>query len=206
MKLLRRILYLWNRGVLERDLQDEMSAHREMLTGDRKRYFGSDLRLRELSREAWGFVWLDQIREDLAYGARQMRRSPEFTLTAIMVLAFGVGLNLSAFQVANAVFYNRIAVRDSPLLQRVIRQSPARKLYAFPSAIASFIVKTPASSPTWSPNTPAPSQSLSKTIPLTSALNLSPPTIFKLSALCRFRADCSSFGMGVLVPSMSMRC
>src|SRR5512143_236523 len=138
MKLLRRIRYLLNRRAAERDLQDEMSAHREMLGDHRKTLFGSDLRLREQSRDAWGFVWLDQLRQDLAYGARQMRRSPGFTLMAITVLAVGVGLNLSVFQLANAVFYDRIAVRDSPLLQRIIRQSPARKLYAFPAGIASF--------------------------------------------------------------------
>jgi putative ABC transport system permease protein len=139
MKLLRRILYLWNRGVLERDLQDEMSAHREMLTGDRKRYFGSDLRLRELSREAWGFVWLDQIRQDLAYAARALRRSPGFTLAAIGILALGVGLNLAAFHLYNAAVWNRISVRDASSLYQVVRQQtkergPAR----FPVAAVNF--------------------------------------------------------------------
>src|SRR5689334_7196569 len=82
MKLFRQVRYLLNRGAAERDLQDEMSAHREMLAEDRRTSFGSDLRLREQSREAWGFIWLDQLRQDLAYGARQLRRSPGFTLTA----------------------------------------------------------------------------------------------------------------------------
>src|SRR6185369_15589925 len=100
--------------------------------------FGSDLKLREEARDVWGFVWLDQLRQDLAFGARQMRRSPGFTSVAITVLALGVGLNLAVLQIANAVFYDRITVRDSPLLQRLIRQSPARKLYAFPSGIAGF--------------------------------------------------------------------
>ncbi len=138
MKLLRRIGYLLNRGALERDLQDEMSAHREMLATNRQASFGSTLRLREESRDVWGFVWLDQLRQDLAYGMRQMRRSQGFTLMAITVLALGVGLNLAVFHVVNAIFYNRISVRDSAILQRIIRQSPARKLYAFPSAIAAF--------------------------------------------------------------------
>ena len=138
MKLLRRIRYLLNRAAWERDLQDEMLAHREMLPAKRQASFGSTLRLREQARDVWGFVWLDQLRQDLAFGVRQMRRSPGFNLMAIIVLALGVGLNLSVFQLANAVFYDRISVRDSPLLQRVIRQSPARKLYSFPSGIAGF--------------------------------------------------------------------
>ncbi|HSP69403.1 MAG TPA: FtsX-like permease family protein [Bryobacteraceae bacterium] len=138
MKLLRRIRYLLSRGRAEQDLQAEMSAHRQMLAADRRTSFGSDLKLREESRDVWGFVWLDQLRQDLAFGARQMRRSPGFTLMAVTVLALGVGLNLAVFQIANAVFYDRISVRDSPLLQRLIRQSPARKLYAFPAGIAGF--------------------------------------------------------------------
>ncbi len=144
MKFIRRILYLLNRGKLDRDLADEMAAHREMLPEDRRASFGSGLKLREDARDAWGFLWLDQLRQDLAYGARQLRRSPGFTLTAIVVLAFGVGLNLGLFQVIDAIFYDRISVRDSVSLLQVVRQSPARKLNAFPSAIAGFYLKNAA--------------------------------------------------------------
>jgi hypothetical protein len=111
MKLLRRIRYLLNRSERERDLQDEMSAHREMLPADRRASFGSELGLRERSRDAWGFVWLDQLLQDLAYGARQLRRSPGFILAAVGILALGVGLNLAAFHLYNAAVWNRISVR-----------------------------------------------------------------------------------------------
>src|SRR6185437_5099145 len=122
MKLLRRIRYLLNRCALERDLQDEMLAHREMLAADRKASFGSTLRLREESRDAWGFVWLDQLRQDLAYAVRALRRSPGFTLAAIGILALGVGLNLAAFHLYNAAVWNRISVRDAASLYQFVRQ------------------------------------------------------------------------------------
>jgi macrolide transport system ATP-binding/permease protein len=138
MKFLRRIQYLFNRRKLDRDLADEMAAHREMLAADRRTSFGSALKLREESHDAWGFTWLDQLQQDLRYGGRQLRRSPGFTLTAIAVLSLGVGLNLAVFQIVEAVFYNRISVRDSASLQRVVRETPARKLYAFPSGVANF--------------------------------------------------------------------
>jgi putative ABC transport system permease protein len=136
MKFFRRIRYLLNRRRAERDLQAEMSAHREMLAAERQRSFGSDLRLREQSRDAWGWNWIDQLRQDLAYGARQLRRSPGFTLTAIMVLALGVGLNLGVFQMVKDALYSRVPVNDSASLLRVVRKSPERERFAFPHEAA----------------------------------------------------------------------
>jgi hypothetical protein len=94
-KLLRRIFYLLHRGRMEQDLADEMSAHREMLAEERRPAFGNALRLREDSRAAWGWMWLDRLRQDLAYAFRILWRSPGFTLTAIAVLALGEGVNLA---------------------------------------------------------------------------------------------------------------
>ncbi len=142
-KLLRRIFYLLTRARRERELAEEMAAHRAELghhpDGDRRASFGSELKLREEARDAWGFRWLDQLGQDLAFGARTLRRSPGFTLTAVLVLALGVGLNLSVFHLINAIFYARIDVRDSSLLQRVVRQSPERQLYSLPQALADFL-------------------------------------------------------------------
>jgi predicted permease len=139
MKLFRRIRYLLNRRALERDLQDEMLAHREMLASDRKASFGSDLRLREQTRDVWGFVWLDQLRQDLAYGGRALRRSPGFTLAAIGILALGVGLNLAAFHLYNAAVWNRISVRDAASLYQLVRQQTrGRGPRQFPFAAIRF--------------------------------------------------------------------
>src|SRR5215471_15384020 len=57
---LRRIGYLFNRRRIERDLQREMEMHREMM-GEPVR-FGNMLRLREESRDVWGWNWLDMAR------------------------------------------------------------------------------------------------------------------------------------------------
>ena len=68
-KLLRRIHYLLNREKLERELDDEMSAHREMMPPERRGAFGNTLRFHDESRDLWGWLWFEHLRQDLIYAA-----------------------------------------------------------------------------------------------------------------------------------------
>ena len=119
-KLLRRCAALLNRGKLRAQLEEEMAAHREMMPTDRRRNFGSTLRLQEQIADQWGLTWLDQLRQDLRYGARSLLRSPGFTLTAVAVLSVGIGVNLAEVHVFNA-FLHRLNVRDVDSLCRFFR-------------------------------------------------------------------------------------
>jgi predicted permease len=123
-KLLRRLSYLLHRRRLEQDLADELEAHREMMSENRRQAFGNALRLREDSRAAWGWMWLDRLRQDLAYTLRILWRSPGFTLTAISVLALGEGVNLAGVNILDAMFFHRVTVRDASALVRLRRFSP----------------------------------------------------------------------------------
>jgi len=53
----RRIQYFLNRRRIERELEEEMAAHRAEMHDPSK--FGSTLKLREESSDAWGFGWFD---------------------------------------------------------------------------------------------------------------------------------------------------
>jgi predicted permease len=47
---------------------------------------------------------------DVRYGLRQLRKSPAFTLTAVVTLAVGIGANLIVFGIAKAIFWQPIPV------------------------------------------------------------------------------------------------
>ncbi|HKY32497.1 MAG TPA: ABC transporter permease [Candidatus Polarisedimenticolia bacterium] len=122
-ELLRRLWFLWNRGRLERELAEEIACHRELMAADGRTAPGDELRLREDVREVWGWDWLDRLRQDLIYGARVLRGAPGFTVTAMLVLALGIGVPLTAFRVALAELQGG-PVPDPATLVRLTRRAP----------------------------------------------------------------------------------
>jgi predicted permease len=127
-ELIRRITYLLTSHRRRRELEAEMSFHREMAARsgrlDARRSFGNPTRIHEQAREAWGWTWIDRITQDLSYAARTLRRSPAFTVTAILVLAVGIGVNVTAFSLFNMMVLQYMPIRDPQSIVRLERRSP----------------------------------------------------------------------------------
>jgi predicted permease len=129
-ELWRRVHYLVHRSRLQRELEEEMAAHRAMKrTGEPG--FGNTLRLREESHDAWGWGWWDSLVQDVTFGSRMLRKSPAFTLTAVAILALGVGMNIGAFQILNSVVLSPLPVRDPDTLVRFNRRAPQSRSTSF---------------------------------------------------------------------------
>jgi predicted permease len=131
-ELFRRIKYLINRRRLDAELASDMEFHREMAARAGRSNFGNTLRMREQAREAWGWTWLDRLIQDLRYGVRVLARSPGFTLTAVVVLAIGIGVNVSAFSLFNMLALKPLPVRDPESLVRLERRSPQNQTDEIP--------------------------------------------------------------------------
>ena len=61
-------------------------------------------------------LWWDELRQDLGYAVRQLRRAPSFTAIVVLTLGIAIGANTAVFSVVNAVLIAPMPYRDSEAL------------------------------------------------------------------------------------------
>lgn len=147
---INRLRYLGRRRELEADLDAEVQFHIEARAADlmesgmprgdalaqARREFGSIAIMREDSRSAWQFRWLADLAADLRFALRAFRRSPGFTLTAVLSLALGVGANSAIFTAMNAMLWKPLPVVEP---QNLVTLSVSRADHA-PSDLPSTLL------------------------------------------------------------------
>jgi predicted permease len=137
-QFLRRLRYLLNRRRFDQELAADLEFHREMAGGIR---LGNTLRLREEARDAWGWTWIDRLGQDLRYAARKLRQSPSFTITAVLMLALGIGVNVATFGFFNLMFLRPLPVRNPGTLLHFWRQAPQNLADNFPYSEVAFFAE-----------------------------------------------------------------
>jgi len=83
------------------------------------REFGNPAVLREEARRSWSWGWLETMARDVRFGARSLRRSPGFTVTAITVMALCIGATTTLFTVVRSVLLRPLPFRDPDKLVMV---------------------------------------------------------------------------------------
>ena len=68
--------------------------------------------------------YMSELRQDLAYGLRTLRRAPTFTLTAILTIALGVGANTAIFSVVHGIVFKPLPFPQPEQLVRVWSANP----------------------------------------------------------------------------------
>ena len=133
MAFFRRLLARIRYRHFDAELQEELDVHRAMAedafrargaTPDEARYLaarrlGNTLAAREAARGVWIAPWLESVWQDVRYGARSLRRSPGFTVTALLTLTLGVAVNMTLFSLVNALLLRPWPAPDAHQLVRI---------------------------------------------------------------------------------------
>ncbi len=94
----------------EHDRVDEAAARRRL---------GNLLHTRESMRRVWIAEWWDALRQDAHFTWRSWRRRPAFALSAILVLALGLGASTALFAALDRVLFRPLPYADPDRLVSV---------------------------------------------------------------------------------------
>ena len=136
-----RLRALFRRGRLERELEAELRFHLDRQVAEhlerglspreaRRRAlaaFGGVDAVKEMSRDQWAFRVVDGAARETRHAVRRLRRSPGFTLGAVLSLGLGLGLTALMLSVASAYLWRPLPVPDAGELAVLAAQRPDRQ-------------------------------------------------------------------------------
>lgn len=98
------------------ELEEEEQRDRGLSSKDAShaalRAFGNPTLIREQTRTVWSWSALENLLRDLRYGVRTLRRTPGFTIIAIVVMTLGIGANVALFTVVRSVLLKPLPFQD----------------------------------------------------------------------------------------------
>jgi predicted permease len=122
--IVHRLYSLFRRSRAEADLQREIDLHIEQLAKEHmatgmteseariaaRREFGAVGQTQEQCRDMRRIRFIEEFMRDLAFAFRALKKSPLFTLTALVSLALGIGANTAIYSFMDAVMVRALPI------------------------------------------------------------------------------------------------
>lgn len=127
----------------KQDLDDEIAAHLALAAADKqqrgsdadaanreaRREFGNVALVKDVTRDSWGWIWLERLLQDARYALRQMRKSPAFAAAVIGTLALGIAAAATMFTVMDHVLFRPLPYPHTSQLVELMEGDPGANHY-----------------------------------------------------------------------------
>src|SRR5215467_174173 len=131
--LWHRLRALFRRKSVETELDDELRFHLErqvekyvqsgLSKEEAQRWarieFGGVELAKEECRDARGVNFIESLVQDLRFGLRMLRKSPGFTVAAVLTIALGIGANAAIFGLVDTAFLRSLPFREPERLVHI---------------------------------------------------------------------------------------
>ena len=138
MSLFSRISSVFRSQKLDRELDDELRSHLEMRAADNmkagmsaeearlaaRRSFGNPALVKESTRAQRIVLWLESVLQDARFGFRMLRRTPSFTLVAILTMILSIGATTAIFALVESILLRPLPYPDADRLVTIATFMP----------------------------------------------------------------------------------
>jgi len=142
MKFLRRLLHVITRRRRDAELREEMQFHQTMKQREleaagftpeqardaSRRALGNVTYNREASHDVWVAPDIAGLWREIPYAFRSLRRSPSFTIAAVLALGLGTGSAAAVFSLLDGVVLRPLPYRDPQQLVMLWEVNPGKNL------------------------------------------------------------------------------
>ncbi len=122
----------------DRELSEEIQTHLEMATREHiargmspvdaraaaMREFGNPTLIQQTTREIWSWTMVEQLLQDLRFGARILSQAPAFSFTAIVLIALVIGGNTTIYSIVNGLLVSPAPGVTAPRLVAIKHVAP----------------------------------------------------------------------------------